>query len=154
MVWFGSSLKWNRRPSELKENMKVVAIEELPDIDLDPPPGSLSIMSLKNQFSATSVQSDISSFNETIEYSSDNYYSSNRMSETCFESHSDTWRDAGGSDSERQILNENFDDAKLHHIENKCDDLSEIIFLSPHWLLQSMRKILTHHLEDDIEMIV
>ena len=124
--------------------MEVIATEELPDAEVDfpPPPDSIDITTLRNQISTTSVQSDISSFNETGEYSSDNYYSSNHMSETGFESHSDTWRDTGGSESERNLLNENF------------EDISEIIFLSPYWLLQSMRKILTHHLEDDINHIV
>lgn len=131
--------------------MEVVAVDEFPDLD-DPPPDCINITSLQNQFSTTSVRSDVS-FN-IEEYYSDNYSSSVRTSEI---GDSDTWRDVGGSDSEHLAIEksdtEHFQNQRLSSV-NISDDLSEIIFLSPHWLLQSMKKILTHHLEQDINSIL
>lgn len=130
--------------------MEIVAVE-FPDLD-DPPPETIDMMTLRNQYSATSVQSDVS-FN-LDEYYSDNYSSSLRTSEI---GDSDTWRDVGGSDSEH-FATEKSDTEHFHYRKptpiNISDDLSEIIFLSPHWLLQSMKKILTHQLQDDIDSIL
>jgi hypothetical protein len=69
---------------------------------------------------------------------------------------SDTWRDVGGSESEKNLRSDpdRSQSRKSTNSVNLSEDLSEIIFLSPHWLLQSMKKILTHHLEHDIDSIM
>ncbi len=126
--------------------MHVVASEEI-CLDEEPPP-PIDLISLRNQYSTTSVQSDISSFNtEGVDSSSD--YLSNRVSEAF----DDTWKDVGGTDSDRNTTNTEKFDTTGKSLRQHIDDLDDIIFLSPYWLLQSMKKILTHHLEDDISKI-
>lgn len=112
-------------------------------------PDAPTLMSLRNQISGTSVQSDVSC--NLDGYYSDNCSSNMRMSE----GESDTWRDVGGSESEKNLQSDPDRSQSRKPISiNLADDLSEIIFLSPHWLLQSMKKVLTHHLENDIQSIM
>jgi hypothetical protein len=111
------------------------------DDQLPPPPESLNLMALRNQTSATSVQSDVT-FSEGEDL---------RMSEG---GESDTWRDVGGSESEKYLRSDPDSNQRKKSSVNLSDDLSDIIFLSPHWLLQSMKKILTHHLENDIDSVM
>jgi GTPase SAR1 family protein len=158
VVWFGSTHKGSHRKGAKGEQMEVVAVEIFPDFDECGPPEPLSILSLRNQNSVTSVQSDVS-FNGGFEseFSDTNNCSSSYRTTSGAES--DTWRDVGGSDSDKNHTLDKSDNDRSNSSKTipptpRPDDLSDIIFLSPHWLLQSMKKILTHHLEADIQSIL
>jgi hypothetical protein len=158
VVWFGSTHKNSHLKTAARgqQQMEVVAVEIFADFDdSGPPPEPQNLMSLRNQSSVTSVQSDVSFYCES-ELSDPNNGSSSYPTS----GESDTWRDAG-SDSEKNIAtvtdrsdNDRSNPSKAVPLTSRPDDLSDIIFLSPHWLLQSMKKILTHHLEADIQSIL